>query len=198
MVNDTNQTPPAVQPTDVMSTVSPVEQANKQLETLVENSDTVNRTSVWGYFTISMLLPPFTLIIALLLAARRKVIFVILPSLTIAFSTIALISPVIVYFLFGPIRIVTTQFSFSKNIYSDTKLMLTSVILVLLAVAGIASGVYFRKRAKSTLALSTLGYVVLILVLALEHWIFWINLNSTLRVVSEQTKLLLNQQGVPF
>ena len=198
MVNDTNQVPPAVQPTDATSTVSPAEQVNKQLETLVENSDTVNRTSVWGYFTISMLLPPFTLIIALLLAMKRKVIFVILPSLVIAFSIVALISPVIVYFLFGPVRIVTTQFSFSKNIYSDTKLMLTSVILILLAVAGIASGIYFRRRAKSALTLSTLGYVVLILILALEHWIIWINLSSTLRVVSEQAKLLLNQQGVPF
>lgn len=198
MVNDTNQAPPTVQPADATSTVSPVEQANKQLETLVENSDTVNRTSVWGYFTFSILLPPVTLIIALFWAARRKVIFVILPSLTIAFSTVALISPVIVYFLFGPVRIVTTQFTLSKNIYSDTKLMLTSVILILLAAAGIASGIYFRGRAKNTLTLSTLGYIVLILVLALEHWIFWINLSSTLRVVYEQTKLLLNQQGVPF
>src|SRR3989344_7002066 len=86
-------------------------QTPKNLENLVENAQTVKRASVWGYFTFSLLLPPITLILALLFALRRGVLFVVLPSITIAYSVIALFWPILIYFLYGPTRLLAGQFA---------------------------------------------------------------------------------------
>src|SRR3990167_7358831 len=96
----------------------------ENLDTLPENAD-VDKTSVWGYIVWSLLLPPFSLILTLLFALRHGAFSVVLPSVTIAISALALISPILIYFLFGPIHIVTTQFTLRQNIYSDPKLTIT-------------------------------------------------------------------------
>ena len=173
-------------------------QASDNLNTLMGNAQNVNKVSVWGYLIWGLALPPITTILALVLALRRGVFFTVLPAITIAFSLLAIISPVVVYFLFGPIHIVTTQFTVNQNIYADTSLALTSMFLTLLAIAGIVLGIYFRRRAKQTLALRTIPTVVLIVILALEHLIVWMNISSAARVISKQAQIILNQQGVPY
>src|SRR3989344_9402460 len=173
-------------------------QASENLDTLMGNNQNVNKVSVWGYLIWGLALPPISTILALVLALRRGVFFTVLPAMTIAFSSLAIISPVLVYFLFGPIRIVTTQFTVNQNIYADTSLALTSIFLTLLAIAGIVLGIYFRTKAKSTLALRAIPTVVLIVILALEHLIVWMNINSAARVISKQAQIILNQQGVPY
>ncbi|OGE08195.1 hypothetical protein A3A60_03715 [Candidatus Curtissbacteria bacterium RIFCSPLOWO2_01_FULL_42_26] len=173
-------------------------QASDNLDTLMGNAQNVNKVLVWGYLIWGLALPPITTILALVLALRRGVFFTVLPAITIAFSLLAIISPVVVYFLFGPIHIVTTQFTLSQNIYADTGLALTSMFLTLLAIAGIVLGIYFRRRAKQTLALRTIPTVVLIVILALEHLILFMNISSAARVISKQAQILLNQQGIPY
>lgn len=172
--------------------------AEKNMDTLLESAENDNKVSVWGYLIWGMALPPITTILALVLALRRGVFCAVLPAMTIAFSLLAVISPVVVYFLFGPTHIVTTQFTLSQNIYADTSLALTSMFLTLLAIAGIVLGIYFRRRAKQTLTLRTMPMVVLIAILALEHLIVWMNINSAARVISKHAQIILNQQGVPF
>ena len=173
-------------------------QASENLDTLTGNTQNVNKVSVWGYLIWGLALPPITTILALVLALRHGVFFAVLPAMTIAFSLLAIISPVVVYFLFGPIHIVTTQFTVNQNIYADTSLALTSMFLTLLAIAGIVLGIYFRGRAKQTLALRTIPVAVLIVILALEHLIVWMNINSAARVISKQAQIILNQQGIPY
>ncbi len=176
----------------------PTAQQTQGLETLIENAETVNKTSVWGYLIWGLALPPITTILALVLALRHGVFFVVLPSITIAFSLLAIISPVLIYFLFGPIHIVTTQFTFSQNIYADPKLTLTSMLLTVLAIAGVVLGIYFRKRAKHALTLGLVPVAILLLILTLEHVIVWMNINSAAKVISKQAQIILNQQGVPY
>lgn len=174
------------------------QQATGDLDTLLENAENVNKTSVWGYIVWSLLIPPFSLILTLLFALRRGVFFVVLPSTTIAFSALAIISPVLIYFLFGPIHIVTTQFTLRQNIYSDPKLTITSMLLTFLAIAGVVLGIYFKKRAKHALTLGPLAVAILILILTLEHVIVWMNVTSAAQVISKQTQIIFNQQGVPY
>lgn len=180
----------------------PADESNQpttqNLDTLLGNAKNVNKTSVWGYIVWSLLLPPFSLILTLLFALRRGAFFVVLPSVTIAFSFLALISPVFIYFLFGPIHVVTTQFTLRQNIYSDPKLTITSMLLTVLAIVGIILGIYFRRRAKHSLTLEPLAVAILIAVLVFEHVIFWVNLNSAARVISKQAQIIFNQQGVPY
>src|SRR3989338_6053029 len=189
------------QPQNPAPTTTAVPQTSEQpitenLDNLLGNAQNVNKVSVWGYLIWGLALPPITTILALVLALRRGVFFTVLPAITIAFSLLAIISPVVVYFLFGPIHIVTTQFTLSQNIYADTGLALTSMFLTLLAIAGIVLGIYFRRRAKQTLALRTIPTVVLIVILALEHLILFMNISSAARVISKQAQILLNQQGI--
>jgi len=173
-------------------------QTTQNLDGLLQKAEGGVKTSTWGYIIWGLALPPITTILALLFALKRGVFFVVLPTLTIAFSALAVLSPIFVYFLFGPIHIVTTQFTLRQNIYADVGLALTSMFLTILAIAGIILGVYFRNKAKKALTLGTIPVVVLLVILVLEHWIFWINLNSAMSVVSKQAQIILNQQGVPF
>ncbi len=173
-------------------------QATGNLDTLLENAKNVEKTSVWGYLIWGLTMPPITTILALVIALRRGLFFLVLPSITIAFSLLAIIPPVLIFFLFGPIHIVTTQFTFSQNIYSDPKLTLTSILLTFLAIAGVVFGFYFKKRTKQVLTLGPLAVAILILILTLEHVIVWMNLTSAVQVISKQAQIILNQQGVPF
>ena len=52
--------------------------------------------------------------------------------------------------------------------------------------------------AGNRLPLGAIPVAVLLVILLLEHWIFWININSATRVISKQAQIILNQQGVPY
>ena len=165
---------------------------------LLENVEEVEQKSVWAYIFWGLALPPFTTFIALLVAFKRGTIFVVLPSLTVAFSLLSLISPIFVYFLFGPIKIVTTQFTYDQNIYKDAGLTFSTMFLVVVSILGIILGIYFKRRAKQALTLAPIAMAILLAILILEHAVLWMNVQSTMKVISKQAQIILNQQGVPY
>lgn len=181
------------------TTQAPVQETTKpDVARLLENVEEVEQKSVWAYIFWGLALPPFTTVIALIIALKRGTIFVVLPSLTVAFSILSLISPIFVYFLFGPIKIVTTEFTYDQNIYKDAGLTFSSMFLVAVSIAGIVLGIYFRRRAKHALTLTPIAMVILAGILIVEHAVLWMNVQSTLSVVSKQAQTILNQQGVPY
>ena len=118
----------------------------EDLNNLVEDTK-VKKEQKATYFTLSALLPPFTICLALYLSWRKKLLYKTLPYQLIFYSTITF-----VFNIFGLLSVKapeqTTQLGVVFDPQVSAQVRFWTIITTVLALIRLIVGYYFKNKAK--------------------------------------------------
>ena len=126
---------------------------------------------VWPHVIGSTLLPPFTLVVALYLAWRQKVLYLALPSITILWSILTGFSVFLIYSASNPVLLISQAFSEKKTSLQNNQIIILAILTIILAIIGVIAGFYFRNKARKESGLATNVTLLLIIILVLQFLI---------------------------
>lgn len=116
----------------------------EEFDQLIQVKKEEKKQSAVGYILLSLLFPPFTLFFALLLAWRKGVLDIILPSLVIVFSIFSLL---IAFSQFYTVKIPQMLeglgIDFGTVVYSQNVKLLSYLFMLLIVISLIVS-IYYR------------------------------------------------------
>lgn len=139
-------TSPVTIPTD-KAIVDPLDQLMTKLQEK-------KKVSTAKYLLLSLVFPPFTLVLALYFAWRKQLLFAFLPVASISFS---LLSILVTFGQFFPAQIpraLVEMGAIKNDIQLGGILTFCIYFTFALAIIGVVSGIYYRKKAGQDLTLS--------------------------------------------
>src|SRR3990167_1329833 len=124
----------------------------EDLDKIIEQSQKNQHQSVAGYVVGGLIFPPFTLIIALYLAWKRKLLYLFLPTINIVNSLLSLLLIAFYVSSLSPILTLISIFGMDQASLQPQTLNFQVKIMigfaVLLTIFGFFSGIFFRNKAK--------------------------------------------------
>ena len=151
------------------------------------NLDQLKKPSVARYIFLSLLLPPFTLFLVIYLASRKKILHLAMPALCITFSLITFgINFAELFTVQVPQKL--TQIGFNVQTVTGPQIKLAAYLLIGISAAGIAFGIYFRKKAGKEGYLGKniilLLFGIMILETLLSFYIFYYTTSALYKVTA--------------
>lgn len=124
------------------------------LENLVTKLQEKKKFSTTKYLILSLVLPPFTLALAFYFAWRKQMLFAFLPVASIAFSLLSISLTFGQFFTAQVPRALVEMGAIKSDIQLGGFLTFCIYFTFALAVLGVISGIYYRRRAGRDLTLS--------------------------------------------
>jgi len=135
----------------------------EQLDTFIANAHDQKQNRA-TYIILSLLLPPFTIYLALFLSYRKKLLHVTLPVLLIFYSAITVVINLVGLINVGPPSNIA-QLGVVANQKTDSQVTTLTILTTFLAFSSLLIGFYFRKKAKKDGNLSSNSLWMLFFVL---------------------------------
>lgn len=126
---------------------------------------------MWPHVIGSILFPPFTLVVALYLAWRQKILYLVLPSITIFWSILTGFSVFLIYSALNPVLLISQAFPEKKTSLQNSQIIILAILTIILAIVGVITGFYFRNKARKEFRLATNIILFLITILVLQFLI---------------------------
>ncbi len=124
------------------------------LEALVTKLREKKKFSTTKYLILSLVLPPFTLALAFYFAWRKQLLFAFLPVASISFSLLSILVTFGQFFTAQVPRALVEMGIINDEIQLGGFLTFYIYLTFALAIFGIISGIYYRRKAGRNLALS--------------------------------------------
>lgn len=145
----------------------------EDLDKLIKTSQERRQNSVWGYLLCSLIFPPFSLIVVLYLAWRRKVLHRVLPSLTIFEAILTGVIVVLIFWALNPILLLSKSFVEKQTTVNSRPVMLLQYLLIFLILISLVVGFFYKSKATKEQELSLNITLLLIgLIILLNLFVF--------------------------
>lgn len=143
----------------------------EDLDKIIEKTQTKQRKSIIGYVVGGLILPPFSLIIALFLAWRRNVLHLFLPTINIVNSLLSLVVIALSISSLNPVLILTSEFREGPVQLQTFQIKIMIGFAILLAILGFVSGIIFRNKAIKENQLNKSIVILLLFILAAQYFV---------------------------
>ena|SRR3990167_1801064 len=144
----------------------------EDLDKIIEQSQQNQHKSVAGYVVGGLIFPPFTLIIALYLAWKRKLLYLFLPTINIVNSLLSLLLIALAISSLSPFMNLASILEQPQTLNLQIKIMIG--FAVLLTIFGFFSGIISRNKAKKENQLNKSMVILLLGVLAAQYAIVYL------------------------
>lgn len=154
----------------------------EDLNKLIERKQ-VQKPAVWPYVIGSIIFPPVSLIIVLILAWKRGILYLILPLVTIVDSLLTI--PFIFFSLIPLINVasnLTSSFGGSAQVL-DTQTLLVISFSIFLVIVGLISGFTLRNKSKKVSILTNGEKIFLLIVIVLQNLLNYLAIVSVSSVI---------------
>lgn len=124
------------------------------LDQLMTKLQEKKKVSTTKYLLLSLVFPPFTLVLALYFAWRKQLLFAFLPVASIAFSLLSILVTFGQFFTAQVPRALVEMGVIKDDVQLGGFLTFCIYFTFALAILGVVSGIYYRRRACRDLTLS--------------------------------------------
>lgn len=166
----------------------------EDLDRLIEKSKLQNR-SVWSYLIISLILPPFTLYLALFLANCKKMLSSVLPTVTIGYSLVNLAAAFAnIYSADIPSKLLAIV---PLETVKTSGYARWNFLALILCILGLGAGIYFKFKSKKDDLDSRILWFLFILVNLQTFLVIYLLFAETLSLYNSASPQILNNfQGI--
>lgn len=160
-------------------------QTIEELDQLVSERKQEKQTSVFGYVVLSLILPPFTTVWVMYRAWKKGLLYRFVPVMTIVYTILFALYSWLLLSSPGAVSDVLGKNLQKQPVVPSGQNTIFVIMAIVLTIAGVIGGFYFRNKARKEGSLSTVMILILIFILILQFWVGFSELSFVSRIVNQ-------------